>query len=257
MKPLKTAILSTEKICKTFSNYGKQQHVLKNLDLDIYAGDFTVIMGPSGAGKTTLLHTLSGMEKPTLGHVRFDGQDISTYSDTELADFRKTHCGFVFQQHHLFDYMSITDNILLSGLLISNNKKQIYKKATGLLEQTGIFESDWKKFPSQLSGGQLQRVCLVRGIINEPDILFADEPTGSLDSASSNEMLDLLTLFHQNGQSIVMVTHDMQTALRGNRILYLKDGNILGECHLDEYTNPKENTNRQDTLKRFLEGQGW
>jgi len=254
---LEQTILSAQTICKSFSNNGKQHHVLRNLDMDIYAGDFTVIMGPSGAGKTTLLYTLSGMEPPTLGNLFFQGEDISGYSEKESAVFRRKHCGFLFQESHFFENMSVTDNILVAGLLLSKNKKELYKKTTQLLEELGITKEHWNKLPGQLSGGQRQRVCLVRSLINTPPLLFADEPTGSLDSKSSTEVLDLLTKTHENGQTIVMVTHDISSTLRGNRILYLKDGMILDECILGKYEKQENDSARQNKLLEFLERQGW
>ncbi|MDR2957009.1 MAG: ABC transporter ATP-binding protein, partial [Coriobacteriales bacterium] len=173
------AILSTQKLSKSFSTGGVQQHVLKNLDIDIYRGDFTVIMGPSGAGKSTLLYALSGMDKPTLGQVVFDGQDISKLSNDRLALFRRRNCGFVFQQIYLIDNMSGMDNVLACGRLVNKKRKEVVQEAIRLFEQLGITEELWRKFPNQLSGGEAQRTGIVRALINNPLIVFADEPTGS------------------------------------------------------------------------------
>ena len=248
-------ILSTKKLSKTFSNEGVQQHILKNLDMEIFEGDFTVIMGASGAGKSTLMYALSGMDKPTLGEIWFDDTNIAKYSDDKLAVFRRKNCGFVFQQIYLIDKMSVLDNILSSGLLVNSNRTEVTRIAKELFEKVYISEQLQKKFPSQLSGGEQQRVAIVRSLINHPVVLFADEPTGALNSSNADAVLDVFTDFHKEGQSIVMVTHDMKTALRGNRIIYLKDGQIYGECSLGEYID--KDHDRKSKLKAFLEEMGW
>lgn len=248
-------LLQTQKLCKTFSNGGTQQHVLKNIDLELYQGDFTVIMGASGAGKSTLLYALSGMDTPTLGAITFGNQTISDLSQDELAVFRRNHCGFVFQQIYLIDGMSVMDNVLCAGLLIHKDKKALVSKAKQLFEAVGISEDIWKKFPTQISGGEAQRVGIVRALINSPEILFADEPTGALNSKTGIDVLDTLTKFNEQGQSVVMVTHDMRSARRGNRILYLKDGAILGECDLGKYAHG--DTKRHEKLSAFLKNMGW
>lgn len=248
-------ILSTEKLCKTFSNEGRQQHILKNLDVAIKKGDFTVIMGSSGAGKSTLLYALSGMDKPTLGTIRFAGEDISGYTNDQLAVFRRKHCGFVFQQIYLIDNMSVMDNVLAAGLLVSRDRKLLVRRAEEWFNAVGLSKEEWKKFPAQLSGGQAQRVGIVRALINEPDLVFADEPTGQLNSSASTDALNVLTKVNEQGQSIVMVTHDMKSARRGSRILYLKDGVICGECRLGTYVS--NDRKRHDRLNAFLSEMGW
>lgn len=252
---MKKPILTTTKLCKTFSSGGQQQHVLKNLDLEIYQGDFTVIMGPSGAGKSTLLYALSGMDKPTLGTVSFLDQDISKLSNDKLAIFRRYNCGFVFQQTYLLDNMSIMDNIMACGLLVSKNRKDIANQAKTLLKRFDLDKGIWRKFPSQVSGGEGQRAGIVRALINNPKIVFADEPTGSLNSSNGLAVLDTLSEVNRQGQSIVMVTHDLRSACRGNRVLYFRDGGIVGECDLEQYKY--DDTIRQGKLKDFLAEMGW
>lgn len=249
-------IIKTEKLCKTFSSGGIQQHVLKNLDISLMEGDFTVIMGSSGSGKSTLLYAMSGMDKPTLGEIDFGGKNLSKLNNDQLAIFRRINCGFVFQQIHLLDNMSVLDNVLASGLLVNKNKRELVQKAKESLLQVGINENAWSKFPTQLSGGEAQRVGIVRAVINSPRIVFADEPTGALNSASSDSVLNILTNVNQNGQSIVMVTHDMKTALRGNRILYLRDGVICGDLQLGSFSEA-ENAERHEKLRIFLKEMGW
>lgn len=248
-------ILRTNMLSKTFSTGGLQQHVLKNLNLEIREGDFTIIMGASGSGKSTLLYALSGMDKPTLGDIYFQDREISKLSNDKLAVFRRKNCGFIFQNIYLLSSMSVMDNCLASGLLVNKNKKIMEKKAKELLKLVGLNEVDYNKFPSQLSGGEAQRAGIVRALMNDPQIIFADEPTGALNSASSNEVLDLLTKVNEQGQSILMVTHDIKSARRGSRILYLKDGMVCGECNLGKYTSG--DLERHDKLVAFLAEMGW
>ncbi len=252
MKP----ILRTEKLCKTFSNAGLQQHVIKNLDLSIMEGDFTIIMGSSGSGKSTLLYALSGMDKPSMGKVFFNDEDISEYNNDQLSVFRRKHCGFVFQSIYLLENMNVLDNILTGALVSRKNSKELIEHVKTLLNKVGIDEKLWKKYPNQLSGGECQRVGIVRAIVNFPQILFADEPTGALNSSSGQDVLDVFTELHENGQSIVMVTHDLKTALRGTRVLYLKDGKVEGEHRMDNYGQDDLKT-RRDKLQNFLDEMGW
>jgi len=252
---MQNTILSTNKLCKTFSSGGIQQHVLKNLDIHIIQGDFTVIMGASGAGKSTLLYALSGMDKPTLGEIHFEGQEISGLTNDRLAIFRRDNCGFVFQQIYLLNNMSIFDNILACGLLVNKNRKAVAKRAKQLLNRLKLDETVWRKFPSQVSGGEAQRAGIVRALINNPKIVFADEPTGALNSTFGEAVLDALTEVNEQGQSIVMVTHDMKSARRGNRILYLRDGVIHGECRLGTYVSGDKE--RHEKLSAFLQEMGW
>ena len=252
---MKETLLRTEKLSKSFSNGGAMQHVLKNIDLQLYKGDFTVIMGASGAGKSTLLYALSGMDTPTLGKITFADQVISGLSQDGLAVFRRDHCGFVFQQIYLIDGMSVMDNVLSAGLLVNKDKKALVEKAKQLFKAVDISEETQKKFPTQISGGEAQRVGIVRALVNSPEILFADEPTGALNSKTGLDVLDTLTRFNEQGQSVVMVTHDMRSARRGNRILYLEDGVILGECNLGRYSHG--DAQRHEKLSAFLNDRGW
>lgn len=248
-------IIKTNRLCKTFSNGGVQQHVLRNIDLDIYEGDFTVIMGASGAGKSTLLYALSGMDKPTLGEILFAGEKITDKKPDELALFRRKNCGFVFQQTYLVESMSVLDNVLAAGLLTEKNKKAAAARAKEVLKSVDIEESLWDKFPAQLSGGEAQRVGIARALVNKPRVVFADEPTGALNSKTGKDVLDTLTRANNDGQSVVMVTHDITSARRGNRILYVKDGEIAGKLDLGKYLSGDKE--RHLKLRDFLGGMGW
>lgn len=252
---MKEILIKTERLSKSFSSGGSLQHVLKNIDLELYKGDFTVIMGASGAGKSTLLYALSGMDTPTLGKITFGEKVISDLDSDGLALFRKAHCGFVFQQMYLIDSMSVLDNVLAAGLLVNKDKKALAGRARELFKLVGIPEETIMKFPAQLSGGEAQRAGIVHALINTPEILFADEPTGALNSKSGMDVLDTLTDFNNQGQSVVMVTHDMRSARRGNRILYLSDGIVMGECDLGKYKHGDEM--RHKKLSDFLTEMGW
>ncbi len=261
MSDEKRTVIEAIDLCKSYSNESVQQHVIKNLNIKINEGDFTVIMGNSGSGKSTLLYSLSGMDRPTLGRIVFDGEDISKYSNDRLAVFRRDNCGFVFQQNYLNDTMSALDNVMVSGLLKNRNKKELASRCKELLTKVEIGEGDWKKFPTQLSGGMQQRVAVVRGVINKPKILFADEPTGALNSQNTENVLDILTELNNEGQSIVMVTHATKAAARGNRVLYLADGIITSEIDIGRYdknaAGTEEGRARYGRLKAFLQEMGW
>lgn len=274
----KREIVVAKDLSKTFSNGTVQQHVLKNLNLSIYKGDFTVIMGNSGSGKSTLLYALSGMDRPSMGTITYYTEnaddkeavatktEISSYNNDKLATFRRDHVGFVFQQNYLNDSMSALDNVMVCGLLKSGNRKVLAEKAKNLLHKVEIDEMDYKKFPTQLSGGQQQRVAVVRGVINSPEVLYADEPTGALNSQNTENVLNILSDLNGEGQSIVMVTHTLAAAERGNRVIYLADGVIADEVDLGPYvgdykdeSNPmlEEAKKRHAKLKNFLQDMGW
>ncbi|MDO5065458.1 MAG: ABC transporter ATP-binding protein [Actinomyces bowdenii] len=245
-------ILATDKLSKTFSVGGAQQHVLRNLDLEIAPGSFTVIMGPSGAGKSTLLYALSGLDRPTLGTVALDGKDLTAMSEDALARFRRSHCGFVFQQAHLLDGLTVLENLLTVGLLAGADRSAVVARAAELLERVGLPAREWDKAPGMLSGGEAQRVAIARALMNRPTVVFADEPTGQLGSEQSAAVLDLLSEVHDEGQAIVMVTHDVRSAARAQRVLYLRDGRIA-----DEHPLVGSAQERTDELTGFLTRMGW
>lgn len=248
-------VISAKHLKKSFGKKENVQTIYSDLNIDIYKGDFTVIMGASGAGKSTLMYSLSGIDKPDGGQIDFDGTNITELNSDKLAVFRRSQCGFVFQQIYLIDNMSLMDNIITAGILTSKNKGDIKKRAKKLFSLVNIPETTWKKTPSQISGGEAQRAGIVRAVINHPNVLFADEPTGALNSANGTAVLDVFSSLHEKGQSIVMVTHDKKSALRGNRILYIKDGEIFGECNLGEFE--PDNTERTENFEKFITEMGW
>lgn len=251
----KEVIISAKDLKKGFGTGEMKQTIFEHMNLEIYKGDFTILMGSSGAGKSTLLYALSGMDRPDEGTISFCGEDITSYKDDKLAVFRRKKCGFVFQQIYLLERMSLMDNVLTAGLLVNNNKKEVVNRAKELFEKVKIPEITWKKFSTQISGGEAQRAGIVRAVIHQPEVLFADEPTGALNSNHSDAVLDVFSELNKEGQSIIMVTHDKKTALRANRVIYLKDGKIFGECDLGLYQEKDEN--RKKKLDEFLIEMGW
>ena len=248
-------IIRTRDLVKSFTTEGGTQTIINHLDLDIYEKDFTVIMGSSGAGKSTLMYSLSGMDRPTSGSIVFGGEEITKMSNDKLAVFRRKYCGFVFQQVYLLDRMSLMDNAMTAGLLVEKNKKVVAGRAKELFEKVNLPEVTYRKRVNQVSGGEAARAGIVRAAINRPEVVFADEPTGALNSDNSTAVLDVLTELNRDGQSIIMVTHDRKSALRGSRIIYLKDGKIYGELSLGSYQQDK--VERGDKLDQFLREMGW
>lgn len=255
MTTKKESIISAKSIKKHFNVGEVKQTIFENLNIEIYKGDFTVIMGPSGAGKSTLMYSLSGMDRPTKGEIIFLEKEITKFNDDQLAVFRRKNCGFVFQQIYLLEKMSLMDNMITSGTLCNKDKKSLIKRAKELFELVNISEITQKKFSTQVSGGEAQRAGIVRAIINKPEVVFADEPTGSLNSKNSEAVLNIFIKLNKEGQSIIMVTHDKKTAIRGNRILYIKDGQIFGECNLEKFCETDKD--RETTLDHFLTEMGW
>lgn len=243
-------IIKTIDLCKSFANNGIQNHVLDTLNLELYKDDFTVIMGASGAGKSTLLYSLSGMDQVTSGEVRYLEKDITKFKEKEMAMLRRGAFGFIFQQMHLVSNLTLFENVAVPGYLNRNKRQaEVKEKAKMLLEEMNLSEQI-TRLPSQVSGGEQQRAAIARAIINDPTILFADEPTGSLNRKNTKDVLDVLSSLHRTGQTIVMVTHDIKAALRANRILYLADGSICGELTLPPFED-------EDSKKREVQVNAW
>lgn len=253
---MKKVILKSEKLCKSFANEGSQNHVLDNVDLEIYEGDFTVIMGSSGSGKSTLLYSLSGMDMPTSGKVFYVDSEITALSEKKMSDFRSKEFGFVFQQVHLVSNLSLMENVLVPGYMDKEKTiSEVKERALELLETMNISEAK-DRLPAQVSGGEAQRAAIARAVINEPGILFADEPTGALNRKNTVDVLNLLTDINNKGQSILMVTHDVRAALRGNRIIYLEDGKVCGELELPAF-DEKDMKNRETQVNAWLSSMHW
>ena len=250
-------IIEAKNLCKTYIVEKRQNNVLKNVNLKVEKGEMVAIMGPSGSGKSTLLYSISGMDKITSGEVIFDGKDISKLSKNELSELRLNKMGFIFQQMFMMKNLSILDNILLPS--IESKKETISRKekllrAEMLMRKLGIIEIADNDI-NEVSGGQLQRACIARSMINNPDILFADEPTGALNRQSSKEVMDELCKLNDEGTTIMMVTHDAKVAARCTRILYIVDGQIAGEY---KFANNKlEQKEKERLLNTWLMDMGW
>ena len=226
--------------------------VLDNLDLDIEQGQFVAIMGPSGSGKSTLLHCLSGMDRPTDGSVLLGDTEMTTLSEKELAALRLTRFGFVFQQAHLMATLCLLDNIVLPGFLAGlRPRPEVTARGEELMERMGIAELATSGV-TEVSGGQLQRAGICRALINDPGIVFADEPTGALNSATALQILDLLGQVHASGTTLVMVTHDARVAARADRVLVLVDGSIAEDLALGEYEEARA-AQRLSTVSEALQ----
>lgn len=248
-------IIKTDKLCKSYVIGKTPLNVIKNLDMEIYEGDFTVIMGASGSGKSTLLYSLSTMDKITSGNVFINDKDISQLNEKGLCEIRKNDLSFIFQSVNLFPDMTAFENIAYTGYNKNPIKKEVDDKAMKLLAKFSLSD-DKDKYPSELSGGQQQRVAIARALISDAKIIFADEPTGALNSSTGNEVLNALTSINEEGVSIVMVTHDFKAAARATRLLYLTDGRISGELKLDKYSEDKLEE-REKEVYEFLRSHNW
>ena len=250
---MKNILLSAKMLTKSFGKANTA--VLKSVNADIYKEDFTVIMGSSGAGKSTLLYALSGMDKPDSGSIRFIDTELTACSEKEMTKMRADNFGFVFQRTHLVSDLTLYENILLAGLVSGKlDEKRAKQRTDELISRMNLAEAK-SRLPSAVSGGEAQRAAIARAVFASPDILFADEPTGALNKANSEEVLNLFSELSNAGQTVLLVTHDMQAALRGNRILYLEDGKISGELELTPYKG--KDRSREEKLSEWLTELRW
>lgn len=228
-------IVIGENLVKSFGEGDEKLNVLDGVSVEINEGEFVSVMGPSGSGKSTLLFALSGMDGVDSGKVVFDSSDISKVKENELSDIRRTKMGFVFQQPTMLKNLNILDNIILPSM--SGNKKnvrEISEKAVGLMKKAGISELE-KRDITQVSGGQLQRAGICRALMNDPEIIFGDEPTGALNSKSAQEIMDVFSGINSEGTAVMLVTHDAKIAARTERILFMRDGKIVNELKLPKF----------------------
>ncbi|CEO33124.1 ABC transporter ATP-binding protein [Paraclostridium sordellii] len=249
------SIIKARGLCKSFILGKTANNVLKNINLDIYEGDFTVIMGSSGSGKSTLLYSISTMDNPSAGSLELLGKDITNLNEKEATAIRNRDISFVFQSINLLYDLTIKENITYTGYLNNRDKKSVNKKAEDLLNRLELKEIE-NKYPSEISGGQQQRVAIARALINTPKVIFGDEPTGALNSSTGKKVLDILTELNNEGQSIVMVTHDLKAASRASRLIYLKDGRIDGDLDLGKF-NEKDLEGREEKIFEFIKNRGW
>ena len=254
--------LEAKDLCKTYIVDGYSNNVLQNINLKIEEGEFVSIMGPSGSGKSTLLYTISGMDDMTAGKVIFDGEDLSKMNEKQLTRLRLMKMGFIFQQMYMMKKLTIMDNIVLPGYQADlAGRDEVNKKAEELMRRLGIIETAEREI-TEVSGGQLQRACLARALINSPKVLFADEPTGALNSKASMEVLHELVEANKEGATILMVTHSEKVAACSDRIIYIMDGDIRGELMMGKMNDasdksPEQLLKRERQLRKWLEEMGW
>ncbi len=251
-----TTILQVEGLCKTYVINKRQNNVLKNVNFIIEKGEMVAIMGPSGSGKSTLLYAVSGMDEVTGGKVIFDNKDITKLKSNELANLRLNEMGFIFQQMYMMKNLTILDNIVLPAIeskKTTESKKEKMRHGEELMRKLGIIEVADNDI-NEVSGGQLQRSCICRSMINKPKVLFADEPTGALNRAASQEVMEELLKLNKEGTTIMMVTHDAKVAVKCSRVLYIVDGNIKGE-----YKSPLDvkEKDKERMLNNWLMELGW
>lgn len=248
--------LECRDLTKTFYSTDPPTHVLNGIDLTVTAGEFLVVMGASGSGKSTLLYNISGMDRPTSGNVLLKGRDLTALTDTEMSQVRLTQMGFIFQQGYFLGNLNIGDNILLPALKAAPHEKDAaIERVDALIERFGIAHVK-RHGITEVSGGQLQRASISRALASEPAVLFADEPTGALNSSMSTEVMDALTDVHAGGTTLVMVTHDPASAARGDRVIYLRDGQLVDTRELGTWTEDQA-TQREHTLLAWLRELGF
>ena len=250
-------ILEVKDLCKTYIVNKRQNNVLKNVNFKIGEGEMVAVMGPSGSGKSTLLYAVSGMDSLTAGEVNFCGKNIAEMGERELADLRLDEMGFIFQQMYMLKNLTILDNIILPATQSKKHReprRETMRRGFGLMRRLGIIDIADNDI-NEVSGGQLQRACICRSMINVPKMIFADEPTGALNRASSNEVMEELVKLNSEGTTIMLVTHDVKVAAKCTRVMYIVDGNIKGEYDLSECST--QIRERERALNNWLLELGW
>lgn len=252
-------ILDVKNLCKTYIVNKQQNNVLRNVNFTVGKEEMIAVMGPSGSGKSTLLYAVSGMDRISAGEVVFCGRKLNECSETELSRLRLNEMGFIFQQMYMLKNLSILDNIILPACQsgkIPESRPETVRRAKELMKKLGIPEIADNDI-NEVSGGQLQRACICRSVINRPQMIFADEPTGALNRSASDEVMTELTRLNREGTTVLLVTHDTKVAAQCSRILYLVDGNIQGEYTLGKVSSPSQTRERERALSGWLMEMGW
>ncbi|MDJ0837379.1 MAG: ABC transporter ATP-binding protein [Acidobacteriota bacterium] len=229
-------VMHARGLCKTYDTGSESVSVLSNLNLEVAAGSFSVIMGSSGSGKSTLLYLLGGLDRPDEGEIVVDNLRVDRASEKELAGMRRDSVSFVFQEANLVPNLTLLENVQIAGLL-SDRREEVNQRARDLMKVVGI-EDLADRLPSQVSGGEQQRCAVARALINEPALILADEPTGNLNSASTRDVLDLFRQIHGQGRTVIMVTHELNAACCGDRVCFMRDGAIIGEYKFSDDQDP-------------------
>ena len=250
-------ILEVKDLCKTYIVNKRQNNVLKNVNFTIGEGEMVAVMGPSGSGKSTLLYAVSGMDSLTAGEVNFCGRNIAGMGERELADLRLDEMGFIFQQMYMLKNLTILDNIILPATQSKKQReprRETARRGQDFMRRLGIIDIADNDI-NEVSGGQLQRACICRSMMNNPKMIFADEPTGALNRTSSDEVMEELVKLNSEGTTIMLVTHDVKVAAKCTRVMYIVDGNIKGEYDLSECST--QIRERERTLNNWLLELGW
>lgn len=249
------ALLQVQGLKKIYTTRfgGNQVEALADVNFSVEEGEYVAIMGESGSGKTTLLNILASVDRPTAGQVLLRGKDTVSIKESELAKFRREHLGFVFQDFNLLDTFSLEDNIYLPLVLAGKRYQEMQPKLVEIAESLGITDI-LKKYPYEVSGGQKQRAAVARAVITQPDILLADEPTGALDSKSTGDLLNVFRNLHDEGQTILMVTHSVRAASNADRVLFIKDGRIFHQIYRGNMNNDEMYVKISNSLTILLAG---
>jgi len=249
------ALLEVKNLKKIYTTRfgGNQVQALKNVNFSVEKGEYIAIMGESGSGKTTLLNILASLDKPTSGTVLLSGKNLTTIKEKDISSFRRDNLGFVFQYFNLLDTFSLEDNIFLPLVLSGKTYSEMNDRIRPLAKKLGI-EDILKKYPYEVSGGQKQRCAVARALITKPQIVLADEPTGALDSRSTDELLKLFSDIHRDGQTILMVTHSTRAASCASRVLFIKDGEVFHQIYRGDMTDQKMYQKISDTLTVLATG---
>lgn len=249
------SILEVSNLKKVYTTRfgGSKVEALKNVNFSVEEGEYVAIMGESGSGKTTLLNILAALDKPTAGSVKLEGRELTAIKDKEISDFRRDNLGFVFQDFNLLDTFSLADNIYLPLVLAGKSYNEMAARLSVVAGQLGITEL-LKKYPYEVSGGQKQRAAVARALITNPRIILADEPTGALDSKSTDELLKLFTEINAKGQTILMVTHSVKAASHAQRVLFIKDGEVYHQLYRGDSTSEQLYQKISDTLTMLQAG---
>ena len=252
-------ILEVKDLCKTYVVNKRQNNVLRNVSFHVSKGEMTAVMGPSGSGKSTLLYAVSGMDGITAGEAKFCGKNIAEMNQKDLAELRLNEMGFIFQQMYMLKNLSILDNMILPACQsekLKESRRETAERGRELMRRLGIIDIADNDI-NEVSGGQLQRACICRSMINEPEMIFADEPTGALNRSASDEVMEELTKLNQKGTTVMLVTHDVKVAARCSRVMYIVDGNIKGEYNYMETDVGKSLRERERALNGWLMEMGW
>lgn len=244
------------RVCDIEKYYGNKNNLTKavnRISFQVQNGEFVGIMGASGSGKTTLLNLLAAIDQVTAGHIYYGDMDITELPDKKLADFRKDHLGFVFQDFNLLDTFSLEDNIYLPLVLAGKQYQEMHSRLEPLAKKLGI-TSLLKKYPYEVSGGQKQRAAVARALITDPRLVLADEPTGALDSRATDELLRLFNTINEDGQTILMVTHSVKAASHAGRVLFIKDGEVYHQIYRGDSTEEQMYQKISDTLTVLTTG---